>query len=336
MTPSTRLGRRLISVALLMVLLTSAGTVGYMLLEGWTLVDSVYMTVITLSTVGFGEVRPLGPAGRIFTAVLILVGVGSAAYVFSSLADYIIDGELHGSIQRRRMQRKIDALNNHFIICGYGRVGRQVVRELDTAGADMVIIDSRSSIFDDIDERRYFFVVGDASDDDVLRQAGVERAKGLVAATGNDADNVFITLSARAINRSLTIVARGILADAERKLRKAGADQVILPHAIGGRRIAGVLLQPTVVDFLDVVMHSGDLELWLEEIRLSAGSQLCRQTVGQARVRTETGANVLAIKTAAGKLLTHVTADYRLAEGDVLVSLGTRQQLQALSDLASH
>jgi voltage-gated potassium channel len=328
------ISRQLRLVVVLFGLLVAAGTVGYSLIEGWSPTESLYMTVITLSTVGFGEVRPLTPGGRAFTVALILVGVGGVAYLFSSLAEYVVAGELQGTLQRRRMQHKIDGISNHYIVCGYGRVGRHVARELEANGAQVVVIDIDSTKIDRAERSNLLFIVGDASDDEVLQRAGIARARGLVAATGNDADNVFITLSARSIRQDLTIVVRAIMPDSEHKLRMAGADHVVLPHAIGGRRMAGMLMRPTVVDFLDVVMHSENLELWLEDIPVGPGCQLANCSVGDALIRTRTGANVLAIRTAEGKLQTNVSAADVLGAGDVVVALGTREQLHALAVLA--
>ncbi|MFN2166273.1 MAG: potassium channel family protein [Anaerolineae bacterium] len=333
-SPGNTFSRKVLIFAAVTGGLVLVSIAGYALIEGWSLVESAYMTAITLSTVGFSEVRPLSTAGRVFTIVIILSGVGTLAYFLSSAAEYIVAGELQGTLQRRRMQRTIDALKDHYILCGYGRVGRQVARELAASGADVVVIDTDARRLAEEEPAPRFHILGDASDDDVLVRAGIERARGLVAATGTDAENVFITLTARSLKRDLVIVVRGIMPDSERKLRKAGADHVILPHAIGGRRMAGVLMRPTVVDFLDVVMHSEDLELWLEDIRVEAGSGLAGHSVGQAHVRSRTGANVLAVKSAGGQLLTDVSATYEMRAGDVLVVLGTREQLRALSLLA--
>lgn len=330
-----RLTRRLRMVVQGIILLILAGALGYMILEGWGFTDALYMTVITLSTVGFGEIQPLSPVGRLFTVILIVVGVGAAAYMFSSLAEYIVAGELRGTLQRRRMQRTINDFDAHYVVCGFGRVGQQVAQELEANGAQVVIVDRDATRLDYDTHPDQLFILGDASDDEVLKRAGISRAKGLVAATGSDAENVYITLTARALKRDLIIVVRGIMPDSEPKLRKAGADHVILPHAIGGRRMAGMLMRPTVVDFLDVVMHSEDLELWLEDIVVSAGCRLADSTLGKAQVRSRTGANILAIKTADGQLLTNVAAENQLHAGDVMVALGTRQQLRELDALAS-
>lgn len=332
MRGNERLSRRLAPFLILFAIIIAVGTTGYTLLEGMTVLEAAYMTVITLSTVGFGEVHPLTPAGQVFTIVLIVSGVGTVTYLLSNLFEYIVAGELRGTWQRRRMHNQIDKLSGHFIVCGFGRVGRQVVSELRSYRANYVVVEKDPDRLANASEP--LFVLGDATDDDVLHLAGIERAKGLVAATGNDADNVFITLSARALKRDLTIVARSNMPEAERKLRNAGADHVIMPHVIGGRRMASVLMHPSVVDFLDVVMHSEALELWLEDIPVSAASGLSQATMGDAQVRSRPGASVLAIKTAAGALVTDVGAASRIQPGDVLVALGTRDQLRALGQLA--
>lgn len=332
--PTQKLSRQLRFAALVILVIVMGGTLGYWLIEGWSLLDSLYMAIITLSTVGFTEVRPLSPLGRAFTIVLIVVGVGTAAYLLSTLADFIIAGELYGTLKRRRMQNTVNAFHDHFIVCGFGRVGRQVVSQLEAAGSPVVILEKNPALLADLDDERHIHLMGDASDDDLLRRAGIDRARGLVAATGADADNVFIVLSARAIAPGLPIVARGIMPDAEPKLRKAGANHVIMPHVIGGRQMAGMLLRPTVVDFLDVVMHSAELEFWLEDVRVAPGCELENLTVGEAAVRGRTGATILAIRSVVGQLITNVGSDYALHAGDVLVALGTRQQLKALADLA--
>ncbi|MEA3335560.1 MAG: potassium channel protein [Chloroflexota bacterium] len=336
LTPQRRFSQRLLYVFLSFSVILIVGTVGYMILEGWDLLDAIYMTVITVSTVGFSEVHPLSRTGQLFTMAVVLAGVSTVAFLFSTMADYIVAGELQGTLQQRWIQGKMEKMQDHYIVCGYGRVGKQVARELEAQGSKVVIIENDPNQMQETATTTRLFVHGDATDDEILRQAGIERARGIVAATGSDAENVFIILSARALNKDLTIVARGIAMDSDRKLRKAGADHVILPHAIGGRRMAGVLLRPTVLDFLDVVMNSEDLQLWLEEIPVEPQAELANCSVDQARVRTRTGANVLAIKTVDGEMLTPVASDYFIEPGDVLVALGTLDQLHQLAQLANH
>jgi len=312
-----------------------AGTIGFMLLEGWSVLDALYMTVITLSTVGFGEIHPISAAGRIFTIVLITAGVGAVAYLFSTLSQYVVSGALTGSFRSRRMQRTIDALSEHFIICGYGRVGHHVVSDLEERGRRCVIIESDSATAERLAER--LVVIADAADDDALRRAGIDRARGLVAATGSDADNLFITLSARSLSPNLLIVARANDPASEPKLLRAGATHAISPFSISGHRIASQLLNPSITDFLDLVTHSANLELWLEEVTVAGGSDLDGKAMEAAMLRLEVGANIIAIRRAAQRGFTTVpSAGLQVQPGDVMIALGTLEQLHALSKLAGY
>jgi voltage-gated potassium channel len=306
-----------------------------MALEGWRLPEALYMTVITLSTVGFSEVRPLSEVGRFFTAGLIVAGVGAVAYVFAAISQYVISGELSGSLRRSRMHQRIDATSGHFIVCGYGRVGQQVVVDLLEERRQSVVVESHADALSDAPPG-VLSVIGDASDDDVLGLAGIARASGLVAATGDDAINLFITLSARTLNPDLCIVARANQPASEPKLLRAGATHVISPYRISGRRMARQLLYPSIVDFLDVVMHSGGLELFLEEYTVQPDSDLHGKTVAEAEVRTRSGANVLAVRRHdQGSIVTNPPSEMRFEPGDMLIVLGTHQQLEALSGLAA-
>lgn len=314
--------------------IATMGTAGYMVIEGWALLDSLYMTVITLSTVGFTEVRPLSPVGRAFTAGLIVAGVGSVTYLFAAIGQNIISGELTGSLRKARMQRHIDDLTDHFIICGFGRVGQQVAVDLRSERAPCLVVDERESALAEVPSG-IPWLHGDASDDEVLRLAGVERAAGLVATTGDDAVNLMISLSARTLNPRLTIVARSNQPASEPKLLRAGATQVISPYTISGRRIARQLLRPSIIDFLDVVMHTGQLELVLEECHVQPGSDLHGKTVAEAEVRKRTGANVLAVRRHdQGAILTNPPAEMRFEPEDLIIALGTSEQLGTLSRLA--
>ncbi len=332
--PQHRMRRTLLRFALAYLSVIAAGTAGYVVIEGWNVVESAYMTVITLSTVGFGEVRPLSLSGQIFTAALIVAGVGAVTYLFAAISQYIISGELSGSLRKARMQQRIDALSGHYIICGYGRVGEQVVDDLVEAGSSCVVIEESADAMREAPDRLPH-IVGDASDDDTLHRAAVDRANGLVAATGDDATNLFITLTARTLSPKLCIVARANHPASEPKLRRAGATHVISPYRISGRRIARQLLNPMVTDFLDVVMHFGNLELLLEECAVQPGSTLSGKTVAEAEVRRNTGSNVLAIRQhdEVG-ILTNPPAEMRFEPGDVLIALGTQAQLSALATIS--
>ncbi len=318
----------------LVVALLLGGTVGYILIEGWGWHDAFFMTVITLSTVGYGEVRPLTALGESFTVMLILLGVGGVAYTFSTLADYVVAGEFNGFLRRQRMMRNISQLRNHYIICGYGRVGRQVVQGLRANHYDVVIIDASEERIAQFEEEGLHFIIGDAASDPVLEQAGIEHASGLCTCLPNDATNVFVVLSARTFNPDLFIISRGNLPESERKLRIAGANQVINPYTITGHRMAAQLLHPSVVEFLDVAMRAGDLELRIEEIRISADSSMNGKSLVECNVRGDTGVNVLAIRRHDGQLYTHLPANFTLHVDDILISLGTHPQLSHLASRA--
>jgi voltage-gated potassium channel len=332
MLSAVRIPLKWFVVAILAIVV--AGTAGYMVIEGWSLVESVYMTVITLSTVGFSEVRPLSPAGRVFTAGVIVAGVVSVTSFFAALAQYIVSGELTGSLRRSRMQRRIEELEGHFIVCGFGRVGQQVVLDLLDRGRACVVIEHQADALATT-PRDAATLEGDATDDATLAAAGIARAGGLVAATGDDATNLFITLTARTLSPTVTIVARANQPASEPKLKRAGASHVLSPYTLSGRRIARQLLCPSVTEFLDVVMHSAGLELVLEECRVEERGGLTRKTVAEADVRRETGANILAVRRRdQGAIVTNPPSEMRFEPGDVLIALGTVQQLAALRRVA--
>jgi voltage-gated potassium channel len=324
---------RLVRFGLVLTAIAAIGTCGYMVLEDWRFTDALYMTVITLSTVGFGEVSPLSPEGRFFTTLLIVAGVAAVAYLFSAISQQVVSSELHGTLRRRYMQRKIDSLSGHFIVCGYGQVGSQVVKSLQQRGKTCVVIETH---LDGLEDGEIKFITGNAEDDDTLKEAGIERATGLVAATGDDASNLFITVSAHQLNKDLTIVARANHTTSEAKFRYGGATHVISPHMLGGQRIATQLLSPSVTDFLDVVMHSGDLELCLEEFTLAPDCDLHGKTVAESQVRQKTGTNILAIRRCdGGNVVTNPPSELRFEPGDILIALGTRAQLKDLSALTT-
>jgi len=331
---SPQLTRQLSRILLVVVLLFLASVVGFMWIEGYPLLDAVYMTVITLSTVGFGEVHPLSPAGRVFTIAVILLGVGTGAYLFRTIAEYVIAGELAGTLRQRRIMRAIEKLQDHYLVCGYGRVGQQVTTELQSLGFPFVVIDRDRAAIERCEQRGIPFVEGDATEDQVLRRAGIERARGLVAVLDSDADNVFVVLSARSLNPNLMIVARATSEDVERKLLKAGADRVVSPYIMAGYRIASLLVRPHVVGFLDTALHSQDLELWLEEIVVSPESPLVGQSLAEANIRAHTGANVLAIIRGPQHRVVDWSPELQLEPNDILIVLGKPAQLEALAELA--
>jgi voltage-gated potassium channel len=324
---------RLLRFSAAIVVIAAVGTVGYMTLEDWSPLEAMYMTVITLSTVGFAEVAPLSSPGKLFTAGLIVAGVGWVAYLFASIGQQIVSGELTGTLRKARMQQRIEDLTGHYIVCGFGRVGQQVVQDLGEAKKVCVVVEERPDSLREVPSG-ILTLEGDASDDDVLAMAGVARAAGFVATTGDDATNLMMTLTARTMNPDLVIVARCNHPASEPKLRRAGASQVISLYKITGHRIARTLLRPTIIDFLDVVMHDRQLELVLEECRVADGSDLHGKTVAEAGVRQRTGANVLAVRRHnQGAIVTNPPSDLRFTPNDIVIALGTPEQLGALMAL---
>jgi voltage-gated potassium channel len=323
--------RRLIWSIGALVAIVFIGTIGYEVIEGWSLLDSIYMTITTITTVGFREVHPLSDAGRIFTIFVIIGGVGGALYVLTSIMAYLLEGQFGITMGRRRMKNRIAKLKEHFILCGYGRVGQEIAQAFSEEGVPFVIISNNQEHLANADKEGYLYIFGDATSDEVLREAGAERAYGLVAAVGSDSDNTFITLSARELRPDLFIEARSSSPEAEGKLRRAGADRIISPHAIGGRRMAMLALRPAVVDFIDTVTYGRGRELELENVDVGSGSQLVGRTMEQAR--SKVGITVLAMRKKGGKLLPNPPGEEIIEEGDRLIVIGTKKRLAALESI---
>jgi len=314
-----------------LVLVLFAGTIGY-LLFGFDLLDAVYQTVITVTTVGFNSPRPLSAGAKGFTIALILVGVGTALYTFSAVLEVLIEGHMRELVRRRRMERDIAHMDQHVIVCGWGRVGREVARFLNNAGRDVVVIDRDPERLSGVP---YASVQGDVSDDEILRQAGIDRAATLVAALDTDADNLYVTVAGKSMRPDLQIIARARNESSELKLVRAGADRVVNPQILGGDRMAAFVTQPHVVDFIDVVMHDGTLKFRLEELTVSLGSPLAGSTLRSQNIHTRTGALVLAIRRPDGSFLTNPSPGEAIEAGDVLISVGTAEQLGALAKIAA-
>jgi voltage-gated potassium channel len=321
--PFRRVRIGLVALALVLVM----GTVGY-LLFGFDLLDAVYQTVITVTTVGSASPHPLDAGSRAFTIVLILVGVGTALYSFSAVLEVLIEGHMRDLVRRRKMERDITRMSGHVIVCGWGRVGREVARFLTHATRDVVVIDRD---LDRLREVPHAVVHGDVTDDETLRQAGIERAATLVAALDTDADNLYVTVAAKSMRPDLQIIARARNESSEPKLLRAGADRVVNPQQLGGDRMASFVTQPHVVDFVDVVMHDGTLEFRLEELTVAAGASLSGSTLRSAQLRDRTGALVLAIRRPEGGFVTNPSPEDVIEAGDVLISVGTANQLDALA-----
>jgi voltage-gated potassium channel len=323
--------RRLTLALTALVTVMVAGTIGYIVL-GFDPLDALYQTVTTVTTVGFREVEPLSSAGKVFTIVLIVFGVGTALYTLSVVIEALIEGQLPEVFGRRRMERRISGMSDHVVVCGWGRVGKAIARDLVAMGGNAVVIDSDASRLEDVPHPS---VVGDATDDTVLERAGVRRARAVVAALQTDAGNLFVTLSARALRPELFIVARVRVEENEEKLLRAGADRVVNPQSIGGARMAAFVLQPHVTEFLDVVMHERGIEFRLEEIPIDDGSPVDGASIRDAHVRDRTGALVLALRDADGSFATNPPPETVIKAGQVMIAIGTPGDLQKLEHLVT-
>ena len=321
-------GRQVRRALIALASVLAFGIAGYMML-GFSSLDAAYQAVTTMTTVGFKEVvEPFGTSEKLFTIFFVLVGVGVVLYTLTMLLGLFIEGWLGHEWERRRMQRQIESLSDHAIICGWGRVGRATAHQLHKSGLPVMVVDSEEDRFTDCP---YPYLVGDASRDDVLRQAGIERARTLVATLNTDALSLFVTLSARALNPDLVIIARSRVDDTEQKLLRAGADRVVNPQRIGGNRIAGFALQPHVTDFLDVAMHDDDVEFQLEQVMVHQDSLFDGSTIRQARLQEGEGALLLALrKLAGGTFRTNPSPDEVMRPGDVVIAVGTPEQINEL------
>jgi len=316
------------------ILLVVAGTAGYCALEGWSVFDALYMTVITITTVGFMEVHPLSAPGRVFTSLLALGGVFTLFYAATTIIRAVVSGEIGGSLGRQRMERRLAELSDHAIVCGFGRMGRLVCSEFSHLGMPFVIVDQQAGVLADFRAENGIALQGDATDDHVLRRAGVERAKVLVTVAASDAANLYITMSARLLNEKLFIVARSEESEAEPKLLRAGANRVVSPYVIGGQRMALAVLRPNVMDFIELATRSDYLELQIEEVRVEKGSALAGRALKDSRVRQDLGIIIVAIRKPDGKMGFNPAPDVAMEPGDVLITLGHRDQLDRLEALA--
>jgi voltage-gated potassium channel len=315
-----------------LALVVVVGTTGYTAL-GFDPLEALYQTVVTVSTVGYGFPHPIGSGVKAFTIVLILLGVGTALYTFTVTLELLIDGHMRDLIRRRRMDRDIAKMTGHVVICGWGRVGREVARYLANAGQQIVVVDRDEDRVATVD---YATVTGDVTEDDTLLQAGIERAGTLIAALDTDADNLFVTVASRSFNPTIHVIARARSESSEAKLLRVGADRVVNPQRLGGDRMAAFVTQPHVVDFVDVVMHDGSLEFRLEELTVGTDSPLAGQTLRSSKLHERTGCLVLAIRRPDGSFTPNPSPEVEVVPGDVLIGVGTAVQLAALAEYASH
>jgi len=314
----------------LLLAVLAGGTAGYMLVEGWNVWDAFYMTVTTVATVGYGEIHPLSPRGRLFTVALIFGGVGTALYTVTLLATMIVEGGLHRRLEQRRAARMLEHIKDHFIVCGYGRIGSIIAAELHQQGVPLAVIERDPERVRQAVDRGWLALEADASREEVLAKAGIHRARGLITAVGTDAENVFTVLTARVMRPDLFIIARVESDDAEHKLRRAGADRVISPYQIGATQMVQTALRPAVVDFFHLATSSDRLDLSMEQVHIKDDSPLANQTIVDAGIRQRFGVIVVGIKRAGGGMDFNPPPEAVMRSGDELVVLGRTESVKAL------
>ncbi|MBF0558093.1 MAG: potassium channel protein [Nitrospirae bacterium] len=327
------LRKRLILSGVLIFLIISLGTSGFIVIEGWNFLDALYMTIITLTTVGYSEVHPLTTEGRIFNIFLIIGGVGTVFYALSTGAKLVLEGELQELFGRKRLEKKIKEMNHHYVICGYGRMGTIICRELKAKKQKFVVVEKKPEKLQDNED--VLVMEGDATQDAVLKDAGIEKARGLISVLPTDAENLFVVLSARGLNPDLLIVARAVEEGSEQKLRRAGADRVISPYYIGGLRIAHTVLKPAVVDFIEFATKSGNIDLQMEEVTIVEDSKLVGLTLDESGIGRDLGIIIVAIRRNSGEMKFNPTSRITIKAGDTLIALGEIPKLAKLEEMSA-
>ena len=325
----SNLPRNLVNAGALLVLLPMVGTVGYILIEGWSFIDALYMTVITLTTIGFGEVRPLDDEGRVFTMVLAVSGVGAIFYALLGVFQFLIEGELGALLGVQRMKGRIADIRDHYILCGFGRVGEEIAREFAARSIQFVVVESNPQAIERGQRLGYLFLVGDATSDAVIREAGVERARCLLAASDSDAGNTFIVLTAKALNPDIFVVSRAANMESEPRMLRAGADRVFSPYMMAGRRMALSALQPMVVEFIETLTTGQEGAQVLAEIEISEESGLAGRTIHDVLHACRTIV-VLGLQRATGQMQVGPQADTTLEVGDKIIVMGEEEELETI------
>ncbi|WP_418789998.1 potassium channel family protein [Phosphitispora sp. TUW77] len=331
----TNQSKKLLIAIFSLLIVIIIGTIGFQFIEGYSPLDSFAVTISLITTTAIGySGAPDSMAGKIFTMFLIIVGVSLVAYAFGTIVGFILEGHIKNIMGRSKMQNKINKLKDHIILCGAGRVGRHVILRLMTEKVPFVVIDKDEEVIKNLMEDGVLVINDDAAKDEVLLEAGINNAKGLITALPGDAENVFVTLTAKELNPNIMIVARGDISESKSKLIRAGADKVISPSVIGGRRMAISILKPVSVDFVETLIHKQELEFEIEELETSENSVLIGQTLENSRLKQLTGTMIVAIKRNE-EIITNPGAQEAIQDGDLLIAIGTRSQLAELEKLAS-
>jgi len=327
--------RSIIRGIVLLSLVLLFGTLGYMLIEGWPLLESLYMTVITITTVGFGEVRTVSEPGRVFTVVLIFAGMGIMAYTLGIVAQIMVEFQVRDLIGRRKLGLKLKNIKDHYILCGYGRIGEVIAHELRTNGIPLLVIDQDPQSKEKLRSHDIPYIIDDATSDDVLMEAGIMRARGLVTVVLSDADNLFITMTARGMNPDLFILSRADQAATEKKLLRAGANKVVLPYLIGGLRMVHTILRPAVTDFFDFAMQDKSISLKMEELKVQEKSPLNGVHLKDSGIRQDMNVIIVAIRDKAGKMSFNPSSNVAMEAGTTLIALGPIGDLEKLRRILS-
>jgi len=327
--------RRFIYPACMILSVIVIGTCGYMLIQGWSVFDSLYMTVITIGTVGFKEIGELSHAGKAFTILLIFLGIGVGGYSIATIAAVLVEGHVLDIVKGRRMVKEITGLRNHVIVCGFGKIGREVCACLAAANEDFIVVDTDHVKIEEALGLGYLAAVGEATDDDILLKCGIQHARGLISAISDDSANVFLVLTARALNDKLRIIARGVGEASAKKMARAGADRVVSPYEIGARRMSALMLQPDIVDFLEAFSPGTTFGLRLEKVELHPSSALAGKQLSESYIKRDTkGALVLAVEKPGQPVVVNPPGDITLAGNDVLLVIGNDAQIALLQKMA--
>lgn len=316
-----------------MVAILCFGTAGYMAIEKWNLLDALYMTVITITTVGFGEVHQVSRAGRIFTIVLIFVGIGIVAYILGLVARTMVVFQMTRILGRRKLGLKKKSMKDHYIICGYGRIGKTICQELISSKIPLLVVDIDNGTKSQLEDSGIPYILDDATNEEILMEARIDRAKGLVSVVSSDADNLFITMTARGLNPDLFIITRTDEEKNQKKLLRAGANRVFLPYVIGGQRMAHTIAKPAVTSFLELTVHDKDIELKMEELVVRDGSRLAGVNLLESGIRQELNIIIIAIRKSDGNMIFNPSSQTRMEKGDTLIALGHKHDLEALKDI---
>jgi voltage-gated potassium channel len=328
-----RLHKKLVVPLIVILIVFSAGIIGYMWIEGWRFLDSLYMTIITLSTVGYGEVHEVGPGGRIFTVFLILFGILLITYTAGWVAKEFIEGELRAILGRKKLDKRIKSLRDHYIICGYGRIGKIICEEFVRRSIPLVVIENNEQARRELEHDNILYLDFDATQEEALEEAGVHRARGLISVVGSDPENVYICLTARGLNQQLFILSRAENEGTETKLLQAGANKVITPYRIGGRRMAQAIVRPTVSDFLESTIHDLSFEINIEEITVGEDSPLKNLSLVESGIRREMDIIIIGIKQEDGTMVFNPSSGTKIADGDTLIAMGRNKDLESLREV---